>query len=136
VCSGTAVQVSLRRKSLKNYGLFGQSFVLHYVYTQALRVGRAQEPAQSAQTQRHQFRSCTPGLADPHCIFGLDRIDGIGEQRWHALGFASIDPGVGDLLLVAHVYREGDDGEEVIRIISARRASEDDFRRYQEQALD
>ena len=75
-------------------------------------------------------------FADPHCIFGLDRIDGIGEQRWHALGFASIDPGVGDLLLVAHVYREGDDGEEVIRIISARRASEDDFRRYQEQALD
>jgi uncharacterized DUF497 family protein len=75
-------------------------------------------------------------FSDPHCMFGLDQVDQSGEQRWHAVGFASIEPGVGDVLLVAHVYREDEHGEEIVRIISARRASDDDFGRYQEQALD
>jgi uncharacterized DUF497 family protein len=40
------------------------------------------------------------------------------------------------LLLVVHVYREDHDGEELIRIIPARAAGNDDVRRYQEQAMD
>jgi uncharacterized DUF497 family protein len=40
------------------------------------------------------------------------------------------------LLVVAHVYREDEHGEEVIRIISAREAEKRDIRRYQAQALD
>jgi uncharacterized DUF497 family protein len=39
-------------------------------------------------------------------------------------------------LFVVHVYREEIDGEEITRIISARRANKDDFRRYQEQEMD
>src|ERR1019366_9361659 len=34
------------------------------------------------------------------------------------------------------IYREEIDGEEITRIISARRANKDDFRRYQEQEMD
>ena len=45
----------------------------------------------------------------------------MGEQRWHALGAFSVEPGSALVLLVVHVYREEDrDGEEIIRIISAR----------------
>jgi len=40
------------------------------------------------------------------------------------------------MLLVAHVYREETNGEEIIRIISAREAEKNDIRRYQEQAVE
>jgi uncharacterized protein len=73
---------------------------------------------------------------DPECLIGLDRVDEAGEQRWHALGAVSIEPGVGDVLLVVHAYREDRDGEEIVRIISARQADKNEYRRYQEQAVD
>jgi uncharacterized DUF497 family protein len=40
------------------------------------------------------------------------------------------------LLLVVHAYREDEYGEEIIRIISARRAGKHDIRRYQEPEVD
>ena len=40
------------------------------------------------------------------------------------------------LLVVAHVYREDELGEEIIRIIPAREAEKRDIKRYQAQALD
>jgi len=43
---------------------------------------------------------------------------------------------VGAVLLVVHAYREDFDGEEIIRIISARRADKNEYRRYQEQEVD
>jgi uncharacterized DUF497 family protein len=67
----------------------------------------------------------------------MDRIDvHTGEQRWLALGKAELAPEAAILLLVAHVYREDEYGEEIIRIISAREAETRDIRRYQAQALD
>ncbi len=38
--------------------------------------------------------------------------------------------------LVWHVHREEADGEEIIRIISARRAEKNDIQRYQEQKME
>jgi hypothetical protein len=73
---------------------------------------------------------------DEHRLIGLDRVDETGEERWHAIGSVSVEPGIADVLLVVNVYREDDDGEEVIRIISARRANKNDYRRYQGQELD
>jgi uncharacterized protein len=55
-----------------------------------------------------------------------DRLGERGEQRWQALGLAG---GI-DLLVVVHEYREAEDGEEIIRIISARKAGERESRRY------
>ena len=40
------------------------------------------------------------------------------------------------VLFVVHVYREEIDGEEITRIISARRADTNDVRRYQKQEMD
>jgi uncharacterized DUF497 family protein len=72
---------------------------------------------------------------DEHCLIGLDRVDENGEARWHALGAVSIEPGIAAVLLVVHAYREDLHGEEIIRIISARRADKHEFRRYQEQEM-
>lgn len=73
---------------------------------------------------------------DEHWLIGLDRADPGGEQRWHALGAVSIEEGIGAVLLVVHVYREDRDGEEIIRIISARQADKYELKRYQEQEVD
>jgi uncharacterized DUF497 family protein len=73
---------------------------------------------------------------DEDCLFTKDRVDETGEQRWHAIGAVLVEPGIADFLLVVHAYREDENGEEIIGIISARRASENDLRRYQEQEVD
>jgi uncharacterized DUF497 family protein len=55
-----------------------------------------------------------------------------GEQRWHAIG--AVRKAV---LLVVHVYiEESPDGEETVRIISAREADPRERRIYLEQAAD
>jgi uncharacterized DUF497 family protein len=74
---------------------------------------------------------------DEFCLVAPDRIDPkTGEQRWHAIGAAGIEPGAVAVLLVVHVYREEHNGEEVIRIISARAAEKHEIRRYQDQKTD
>ncbi len=74
-------------------------------------------------------------FADPNCRILPDRIDETGERRWHALGSTG-----GELrsaiLIVVHVYREDHDGEEIIRIISARAANSNEIRRYQAREVD
>jgi uncharacterized DUF497 family protein len=73
---------------------------------------------------------------DERCLVRPDRIDETGEQRWHALGAVRIEPDTTAVLLVVHVYREETDGEEITRIISARKAEKNDVRRYQEQEVE
>ena len=74
---------------------------------------------------------------DGNCLIEKDRVDESGEQRWHALGAVSLEPASVLILLVAHAYREEEkDGEEIIRIISARRANKDDVGRYRKQEVD
>ena len=70
------------------------------------------------------FETATLVFRDANVIFAQDReVD--GEPRWQAIGKA----GETVLLLVAHAY-EGDDGEEAIRIISARRAGPEEREIY------
>ena len=68
---------------------------------------------------------------DELCLVGPDRSDETGELRWHAIGAVQIEPETAAVLLVVHAYREDRDGEEIIRIISARRAEKHEIRRYQ-----
>jgi uncharacterized DUF497 family protein len=82
------------------------------------------------------FELAALAFEDERCLVGLDRIDRMtGEQRWHAIG-AVQELGSAAMLLVVHAYREDNHGEEIIRIISAREAEDDEIRRYQEQAMD
>ena len=82
------------------------------------------------------FELATLVFEDECCILRLDRADESGEQRWYAIGAVRMEPQEELLLLVVHFYREDHDGEELISIISARAAGNDDVRRYQEQAMD
>jgi uncharacterized DUF497 family protein len=62
---------------------------------------------------------------DPQVLIEFDRVTDAGEERFHATGR------VGQLIvLVVHAYKEINDGEETIRIISARAAGKNGFERY------
>lgn len=75
------------------------------------------------------FQMAAMVFDDPNFLLRKDRIDDeSGEQRWHAVGEVSIDEGA-LLLVVVHVVR-GTNGEEIIRIISAREASKRECRLY------
>ena len=54
-------------------------------------------------------------------------FDETGERRWHALGLAA---GLKPVLLVVHVYGEAINGEEIARIIPARKARKSEHRAY------
>lgn len=63
---------------------------------------------------------------DPFALCEPDRLEG-GEQRWRTIGLA----GEVIVLVVAHTVTE-EDLDEVIRIISARRANRKERRMYEE----
>ena len=63
---------------------------------------------------------------DPLVAYLFDRIVD-GEERWHAVGKVLTLP----LLVVAHTWRD-QNGEENVRIISARQASSHERRRYEQ----
>lgn len=79
---------------------------------------------------RVSFEIATRVFADPFAMVEQDRVKN-GERRWQTLG--SVDGHL--LLLVAHTVRDGGDGEdgtEVIRIISARRAEPKERKHYEQ----
>ena len=70
------------------------------------------------------FETAALVFADPSVIFEQDR-EADGEARWQAIGRLQEQI----VLLVAHTYEE-DQGEEAIRIISARRATAGERKAY------
>jgi uncharacterized DUF497 family protein len=72
------------------------------------------------------FRIAIRVFADPNMVLIEDRVDDEGEQRWHAMGMV----GGRSLLVVVHVYKEAENGEDIIRIISAREANKHEGRVY------
>jgi uncharacterized DUF497 family protein len=75
---------------------------------------------------RVSFETARLVFSDPFAIVDQDRIEN-GELRRQTLGV--VDGYL--LLLVAHTEREDEDGTEVIRIISARRAESKERKRYE-----
>ena len=73
-----------------------------------------------------RFEDAMLAFADPYAMVDQDRIEG-GELRWQTLGM--VDGLV--LLLVAHTVRE-EGQDEIIRIVSARRATRKERKRYEE----
>jgi uncharacterized DUF497 family protein len=85
------------------------------------------ERKSQANRRKHgvDFETASLAFRDPNLVIEEDRIDESGEQRFAALGLAAAQ-----LLMVVHVYRSTHNGEEIIRIISARKASQLQRRRY------
>jgi uncharacterized protein len=87
----------------------------------------AEKSATNALKHGIDFQSAVRVFGDPQLVIREDRTDLNGEVRWHAIGMTGESA---PLLLVVHVYREAIDGEEITRIISARKASKRESRGY------
>ncbi len=72
------------------------------------------------------FETAAVVFDDPRAVSVIERIEK-GEERWQTMGHVGGDV----VLLVAHTYRE-EDGEEVIRIISGRKATPRERKIYEE----
>ena len=72
------------------------------------------------------FETAKQVFEDPYALSLQDRVIS-GEERWQTLGI--VDRVI--VVLVAHTYREAG-GDEVIRIISARKATSQERRAYEE----
>ena len=86
----------------------------------------AAKAASNRQKHGVSFETAALVFADPYALTHQDRIED-REYRWQTIGLVY---GV-TLLLVAHADRD-EDGEDVIRIISARRADRTERRRYEQ----
>ena len=75
-----------------------------------------------------RFELAVLAFLDPLVISLKDRVEG-NEERWQTLGRVE---GL-LLLLVAHTVHNSSPTKEVIRIISARRATPKERRRYEEE---
>jgi uncharacterized protein len=73
------------------------------------------------------FATAAKVFDNPRALSFSDRVVE-GEQRWKTIGWAA---GVPVILSVAHIVAEGG-GEEVIRIISARKATARERKGYEE----
>jgi uncharacterized DUF497 family protein len=92
------------------------------------------DPAKSLSNQRKHgvsFEEAAQALRNPLFLSWKDRVQD-GEERWQACGEVE---GL-TILIVAHTIREEFEGGtsiEVIRIISARRATPKERRRYERE---
>jgi len=87
------------------------------------------DPNKSRSNQRKHgvsFESAALVFDDPNQLSIQDRYEG-GEERWQTIGLVN---GIA-VLIVSHTFSD-DDGEEIIRIISARKATPRERRRYHE----
>jgi uncharacterized DUF497 family protein len=88
------------------------------------------DPAKERENRRKHgisFAIAQHAFSDPDALSEQDRIEG-GERRWRTLGL--VDAVL--LLLVAHTV-ESDGLDEIIRIISARRADRKERKRYEKE---
>ena len=76
-----------------------------------------------SQSTKVSFETARLVFNDPLLRSIQDRVVE-GEERWQTMGMVS-----GTVLLVAHTYR-GETGDEVIRLISARKANAHERRVY------
>ena len=72
------------------------------------------------------FELAVRAFADPFALMEQERFEN-GEERWQTIGI--VDGFM--LLLIAHTIKN-DDEEEVIRIISARRAEAKERKKYEQ----
>jgi uncharacterized DUF497 family protein len=74
------------------------------------------------------FETAAIVFDDPYALTQRDELHEEDEERWITLG--EIAPGV--VLLVVHLAFAAEDGEEVVRLISARAATRKERRSYEE----
>ncbi len=98
------------------------------------------EAKNKANQKKHDgldFETAIFAFDDPEHVLANDRVDATGEQRFQLIGQIRLPTRQMALLLVVHVYRKDkENGEEIIRIISAREADNRERRRYIQKAAE
>ena len=86
------------------------------------------EAKAKANERKHgvRFDAAIRVFADPYALTEQDRVEG-GELRWQTIGMVG---GI-VMLMIAHTVRD-EGSDEIIRIISARRATRKECKRYDE----
>ena len=88
------------------------------------------DPAKAASNLRkHQisFKTAATVFKDPLTLSDPDREHSEFEERWITMGHDRF----GCLLVVSHTWNEATGGKNSVRIISARRATPNEQRRYE-----
>ena len=85
--------------------------------------------ASNFRKHRVRFETAAQVFGDPHCVMTRDR-EFDGEERWQTIGM------VDDVLLlfVAHTVDDDQDEDLSVRIISARKVTPEERRRYEAAA--
>lgn len=108
---------------------FGRLTKRRFCYTVVLRYMQFEwdEAKNRANQRKHgvDFDTASRTFDDERFLVSEDWIDETGEQRFEAIGLVN-----GVLLVTVYVYRSKNNGEEIIRIISARKAGKKESRRY------
>ena len=92
-------------------------------------MGSGQGSCELSQASRLSFELAQEVWDDPLHAIWSDHAEEEDEDRWLAVG--RVEPFL--LLIVVHVYRMSTRGE-IVRIISARKATAHERRRYEEEA--
>ena len=74
------------------------------------------------------FETASLVFEDPFALMHQDR-EVKGELRWQVIGRVAEQL----VLVVAHTVHDAEDSSEIIRLISARKALQDERKRYEEQ---
>lgn len=75
------------------------------------------------------FRQATAVFRDPLAVSIFDDDHSINEERWLTIGRA----GRQALFVVAHTFRQVDSERTIVRLFSARRATRQERRQYEEE---
>lgn len=92
----------------------------------------AWDPAKTASNlAKHgvSFAQAASVLLDPLALTVFDAAHSQDEERWFALGLS----GEGKLLAVAHTYQPAGPGSARVRLISAREATRNERRQYENE---
>lgn len=84
-----------------------------------------------ANRRKHKLSFETASLVffDPFALMRQDRVVD-GEPRWQAIGRVAEEL----VLVVAHTVRDDEEGNEFVRLISARKALKAERKHYEDQA--
>ena len=84
-----------------------------------------------ANLRKHKLSFETASLVffDPFALMRQDRVVD-GEPRWQAIGRVAEEL----VLVVAHTVRDDEEGDEIVRLISARKALKAERKHYEDQA--
>ncbi|MBI4847554.1 MAG: BrnT family toxin [Nitrospirae bacterium] len=78
------------------------------------------------------FEEAAEVFDDPLCVSFLDKRFDYFEERYISIGHSKS----GKLLIVAHLYYPGDQGDEITRMISARKTTKKERKEYEKRTAE